>query len=274
MPFFSIIIPTYNRAEPIQRAIESIIEQTYADWELVIIDDGSTDNTRQVVTGYKSENIRYIYQENQERSVARNNGIQHAKGKYICFLDSDDEYYPDYLENLYKEIEKRNSPVALVKSIPSVLLNNEFKNFEKDFENENNSIEHFLTTYSPLCSICVHSSILKKYNFDVTLKYAEDTNLWVRILSAYPLINLKIRSCLVHITENKESQEKIHWAYIASFKKTFSIPEVKKFVPKKIVILLLKKRLEWIKSEKAKQKNYFAYFFLTVKQQLLKFGIV
>jgi len=92
-PFFSIIIPTYNRASMIPKAIESVLQQTFVEWELIIIDDGSIDNTAEIVKTYTDSRIKYIWQENQERSVARNKGISIAKGRYICFLDSDNKYY-------------------------------------------------------------------------------------------------------------------------------------------------------------------------------------
>ena len=95
--FFSVIIPTYNRAGLIGKAIDSVLAQTFADWELLIIDDGSTDNTRQIVEAYTDRRVKYIYQENAERSAARNNGVAQAAGKYICFLDSDDYCLPDRL---------------------------------------------------------------------------------------------------------------------------------------------------------------------------------
>ena len=92
---FSIILPTYNRAAIIQDSIKSVIEQTYQDWELIVVDDGSTDNTEDCIKNLmlKENRIKYIYQHNQERSQARNNGIKTAKYKWICFLDSDDILY-------------------------------------------------------------------------------------------------------------------------------------------------------------------------------------
>ena len=99
--FFSIIIPTYNRAHVLAKAIESVINQRYTNWELIIIDDGSNDNTREVVQQFNDPRINYVYQENTERSQARNNGIKLAKGLYICFLDSDDEYCDNHLVAFY-----------------------------------------------------------------------------------------------------------------------------------------------------------------------------
>ena len=91
-PFFSVVIPTYNRAHLIKETIESVQKQTFSDWELIIVDDGSTDDTKSVVKSVDDKRIQYVFQENAERSVARNNGFRHAKGQYICFLDSDDYY--------------------------------------------------------------------------------------------------------------------------------------------------------------------------------------
>ena len=105
MPFFSIIIPTYNRAHIIHRPIDSIIAQTFTDWELIIVDDGSTDHTQAIVDSYNDSRIKYIWQENQERSSARNHGIKLAKGEWICFQDSDDEYLPEHLQVLNEGIQ-------------------------------------------------------------------------------------------------------------------------------------------------------------------------
>lgn len=106
MSFFTIIIPTYNRAHTIRRPIDSILAQTFSDWELIIVDDGSTDTTKEIVESYKDSRIRYVWQENQERSAARNHGISLAKGKWICFQDSDDEYLPEHLHVLHDGIQQ------------------------------------------------------------------------------------------------------------------------------------------------------------------------
>ncbi len=97
MPDVSIILPTYNRADTIPRAIESVRDQTFADWELIIVDDGSTDGTAERINKLDPR-IRILRQENQGCYVARNSGIAAAKGRFIAFLDSDDEWLPHFLE--------------------------------------------------------------------------------------------------------------------------------------------------------------------------------
>lgn len=97
MPRVSVIIPTYNSARFIAATLESVFAQSYSDFEIIVVDDGSTDDTRAVLAPYL-ERIRYIHQPNNERSAARNHALAHAGGEYIAFLDSDDLWAPDKLE--------------------------------------------------------------------------------------------------------------------------------------------------------------------------------
>lgn len=96
MPKISVIIPTYNRAPFVTEAIDSVLAQTFRDYELIVVDDGSTDNTKDVLLPY-GERIRYIYQPNSGVGAARNAGIRCAVGEWLAFLDSDDLWLPEYL---------------------------------------------------------------------------------------------------------------------------------------------------------------------------------
>ena len=102
----SVIIPAYNCDRYIEDAIASVWAQTYTDYELIIVDDGSTDNTAQVIKGY-GDRINYIYQTNQGVAQARNRGLGAAKGKYIAFLDQDDFFYPEKLASQVKLMEQK-----------------------------------------------------------------------------------------------------------------------------------------------------------------------
>lgn len=103
-PFFSVIITTYNRKMLLKRALQSLIQQTQTDWEGIIIDDGSTDNTESEIKPFLDDSrLQFIYQKNTGYSLAKNSGIFLAKGKYITFLDSDDEYLLNHL-NTRKQI--------------------------------------------------------------------------------------------------------------------------------------------------------------------------
>ncbi|ABL65478.1 glycosyltransferase family 2 protein [Chlorobium phaeobacteroides] len=100
-PEISVILPTFNRARLLDTAIQSVLGQTFTDWELLVVDDGSSDNTFDLVNPYITENprIRYLRHCNRKLNNTRNAGIQAAFGRYITFLDSDDSYTPDHLES-------------------------------------------------------------------------------------------------------------------------------------------------------------------------------
>lgn len=93
----SIITPSYNRAHLLPRMVDSVLNQTYKNWELIIMDDGSTDNTREIIEGYDDSRIKYFSGNNTGASTKRNEGVEKANGSYIIFLDSDDEVKQDWL---------------------------------------------------------------------------------------------------------------------------------------------------------------------------------
>jgi len=116
-PTVSVVIPTYCRAHLIGEAIQSVLNQTYRDLEIIVVDDASSDNTEEVVKSLKDERIRYIrHEENKGAPAARNTGIEAAKGEYIAFQDSDDEWLPHKLEKQISIIDKLSSKVGLVYS--------------------------------------------------------------------------------------------------------------------------------------------------------------
>ncbi len=108
VPMVSVILPTYNRASLIKRAIDSVVNQSFTEWELIVADDGSTDDTFQIVKTYqdKFENIRYMRHANRKLPINLNAAIQASTGKYITFLGSDDEYKADHLKLRFVELAK------------------------------------------------------------------------------------------------------------------------------------------------------------------------
>ncbi len=102
-PVFSVIIPTYNREKILSRAIDSILAQTFGDFELIIVDDGSIDKTGELVRNYKDERIKYVYKENGGQNSALNVGLKEARGRFVAFCDSDDTWMPLKLERTYEK---------------------------------------------------------------------------------------------------------------------------------------------------------------------------
>jgi glycosyltransferase involved in cell wall biosynthesis len=115
MPIVSILIPTYNRARLLSRAINSVLNQTYQEFELIVVDDGSIDNTNEVIKSFNDLRIRYIrLEQNRGSAAARNIGINAAQGEYIAFQDSDDEWQPEKLEKQMRIFENASAQVGVV----------------------------------------------------------------------------------------------------------------------------------------------------------------
>ncbi len=109
MPKFSVVIPTYNCSHLITEAVDSVLCQSFGDFEIIVVDDGSVDDTYNVIKKYQSyEKFRYIYQDNAGPGAARNNGIRNSEGEYVVLLDSDDLFYMQCIEYISKFIDRNN----------------------------------------------------------------------------------------------------------------------------------------------------------------------
>ena len=218
MPFFSVIIPTYKRAHSIKMAIESVLTQTFQDFEIIVVDDASPDDTAEVVQSIKDPRIVYLKNEtNQERCVSRNRGISLSKGRYICFLDSDDYHLPNHLQELYDLIQQKKEPVAFfftnawdeteegvrserncpLTSRVSVNASASVKDYKpvEVLETETNLYTYFLRyTVNPQ-RWCVHREIFQKIQFDPEVIICEDMDTSLRIVNAgFPVYQLDKRT--------------------------------------------------------------------------------
>ncbi len=188
MPEVSIIIPTYNRANLLREAIDSVLTQTYQNFKLFVVDDGSTDNTREVVAGY-GERVAYIFQENRGVSSARNLGIQSSTGAFIAFLDSDDLWLPEKLEQQIAIMEQRPD-IQLCHTEEIWIRRGVRVNPKKKHKKHGGSIFYECL---PLCVISPSSVMIRRMlfekvgYFDETLPACEDYDLWLRITKDYPV---------------------------------------------------------------------------------------
>jgi glycosyltransferase involved in cell wall biosynthesis len=203
-PFFSIVIPAYNRAYILPATISSIQEQSFTSWELIVVDDGSNDNTRGVIEriSLKDTRIRYVYQENAERSVARNHGADLAVGHYILFLDSDDAFLPNHLTKLYSLLESENFPVGLVFSNVTYLTENGYSIPKIPLIEKGKEFEYMLLQPITPSRVCLHKSVLNTFRFDPLINIVEDMVLWVCIASKYPVFQLTEPSAVYRIHED------------------------------------------------------------------------
>ena len=202
--FFSIILPTYNRANLISKAIKSVVYQTYQNWELIVVDDGSTDKTKEVLGEFVKADSRiiYLYQKNKERSAARNNGIQNANGEFICFLDSDDLYHKTHLKEFKKLIIKSKFQKGLYFS---GLSYGKYCNEQEEYNlSYSNNIEFVLINTIGTPRACISEEILKENLFNENIRISEDKELWVRILKNNPLFYHRQKT-FIEINHNERS---------------------------------------------------------------------
>jgi len=185
---FSVIIPTYNRAGIIGRAIESVLAQTYQNWELIVVDDGSTDNTKEIVMSYNDERIKYYWKENEELNAARNTGKELSKGDYICFLDDDDYYLKEHLYEQEKLIRKNNFDIAIYKMGLLIKIKNKLiktPNYSKT--QYKNPVNYILFGDTNLLPLVFHKKIFLDLDFDNECLLFDDHNFLVKALLKYPM---------------------------------------------------------------------------------------
>ena len=225
-PFFSIIIPTYNRGKLISGTIRSVVNQSFRDWELIIIDDGSKDNTGAVVSGFKDERIKYFWQENTERSRARNNGIAKATGEFICFLDSDDHWRPQHLAVLFENIkEQQETPGIYFTGITWI-----FPDRRQDvlFPSPlgQNAVEYLITNQVAPSAVCIHRDILQQHQFNPSMRINEDVELFARIAASYLLIQIPEITVdfFIHDQNTKSLEKNYITPQIEAMKIIFSDP--------------------------------------------------
>jgi glycosyltransferase involved in cell wall biosynthesis len=212
LPFFSIIVPTYNRASFLHRSIVSVQGQNFSDWELIIVDDGSADHTQEVVHSYakEDERIKYFRQKNQGASAARNLGLQNAGGKFICFVDSDDEFEPNHLEVFYRRIQA--SPLKLFYytqfrfkdgDVSSDYAIPRSSKYEDAFLN--NVMTVFLPYSPPVQSICLPAEIKEAVRFNTELFPSECYDFCARCAGLFEVVHIPEVTVTLHGHANNSS---------------------------------------------------------------------
>jgi glycosyltransferase involved in cell wall biosynthesis len=188
-PKISVIIPTYNREKVLPRAVKSVLNQTFKDFEILVVDDGSIDNTQEVVEDLqkKDRRIRYFrYTPNQGGNVARNLGIKKAYGRYITFLDSDDEYYKNNLERRYKVSQNLSSSYQVIfnQCVKKTSLGNKVLP-KRGFVEGESAIRYLFLKRNEIQTnlLFIDKNIIEKYNlfFDEELKRHQDWDIAIRL---------------------------------------------------------------------------------------------
>ena len=187
-PLFSIVIPTYNRAHLIGKTIETVLRQEFQDFEILVVDDGSKDNTSDVVKKFTDSRIQYFKKENAERGAARNYGVARAKGSYINFFDSDDLMYPNHLAAANKLIASKGNPEFLHLGYDYQSVDGTVTDQVDDFDDSIKTRVLFDNLLS--CNgVFVRKDIATQFPFEENrvLASSEDWELWIRLVSRYKL---------------------------------------------------------------------------------------
>lgn len=184
----SIIMPTYNRESFLPKAVDSVLAQTYENWELILVDDGSIDGTHDLMAGYDDCRIKYHYQDNLGVSAARNKGIGISNGEVIALLDSDDEWLPEKLEMQWRYMSDKGYEICQTDEIwvrngkrvnqPAKYAKPEGWFFEKSLN---------MCLISPSCTMFTRQVWERIGPFDTNMLSCEDYDMWLRACLLYPV---------------------------------------------------------------------------------------
>jgi glycosyltransferase involved in cell wall biosynthesis len=262
----SIIVPVYNAEKTVSETINSVISQSYLNWELILVNDGSTDDSDKIVSSFSDSRINYTEQKNKGVAHARNTGLNLARGEFIAFLDSDDLWDSSKLEK----------SVSYLNSFKSDLVYSKVKMFKDDISNaisyeyvepiiETNDYYRLLIfDYIPTLSVLLKKSVLDEIgNFDVNLNGTEDWDLWIRIAEKYQINFISDELAFYRISENGLSKNRnLHLR--EEFKVIQKHVLSSNHLPKRIINLSL-----WVWNKKMflnsfKQKKYLLalYYYL------------
>jgi glycosyltransferase involved in cell wall biosynthesis len=203
VPKVSIIIPTFNRANFIAQAIDSVLAQTYDDFEVIVVDDGSSDMTPEILVGYVDDRLVHLTQNNRGRSSARNRALTIARGEYIAFLDSDDTYLPDKLALQVSFLD--NHPDVGMVYTSAACIDEEGRGIDYRYiASMSGLIYRYIAFFEPITitlpTVMARRSVFEKVGvFDESMDRFEDTDMWRRIskityIQAMPIETCKLRT--------------------------------------------------------------------------------
>lgn len=216
-PEISIIVPAYNAEKTINDTIVSILNQSYKNFELIVINDGSKDKTLDVCNKFQDQRIIIISQNNCGPAKTRNVGIEKAKGKYICFVDSDDIIDSRYLELLYNSITKNNTDLSICGIIQNNGNNNSYLVFDKEEKYENIFLsKDFMHLFekgllNSSCNKLYKTEIIKKFKIKFSnLKLGEDTNFNIDYFKCISNLSTIKEALYIYIQENSHLTKRVN----------------------------------------------------------------
>lgn len=216
MAFFTVIIPLFNKENFIESTLKSVLNQNFTDFEVLIINDGSTDKSEEKVLKFADSRINYFFQKNSGVSAARNFGIAAAQSDYITFIDADDYWYPNFLQEMFENIVRFPEQKVFSAAIEVETSKKVFASSYSIVKTGDCELVNYFTASckeTVICTSCAvfHKSVFEKAGlFDVHLKSGEDTDLWIRIGLHYPILfSWKILARYIYDPESLTKNHKI-----------------------------------------------------------------
>jgi glycosyltransferase involved in cell wall biosynthesis len=194
MPYFSIIIPLYNKEKYIQKTLESVLNQTFTDFEVIVVDDGSLDESFQKASAFNDDRILLFSKKNEGVSIARNFGIKNSKANYISFLDADDLWDKNFLKTMHSYIRKLPEQCVFSTAKKIGAKNIIYEPAYSIFKTGNYEIVDFFNSSQKECvlwtsCVAINKSVFEKVGvFDIKISKGEDTELWIRIGLEYQIV--------------------------------------------------------------------------------------
>ena len=238
----SVIIPTYNREKLIERSIKSVLNQTYKNIEVIVVDDCSTDNTESIVNSIKDDRLIYIrLSENKGACYARNKGIEVSSGKYVAFNDSDDVFYKNKLEKQLKNLLNNNSDLDFCKMKVFHNINYQFPSIDQEKNIKKHGIINELCNgnFISTQTILVKKDVVKDIKFDNSLPRFQDYDLVLRIGQKYNIsyTNQILVSVYPQNDSISNSDEKLANACIIMLRKDYGLRKKQDAILAKTLIM-------------------------------------
>lgn len=185
-PFFSVIIPVFNRAQLLERALASVLMQSFQDFEIIVVDDGSSDNPQNVIEPIADSRIRLVRQENSGGGAARNTGIDLARGHYIAFLDSDDQFLPHHLSAMKAMLDRNPGSAAYARMSVDRGNGNAMLRPPRAIAPGEHMANYLLCErgFVPTITLAVDTATARRVRYDARLPFAQDTDFAIRLYLA------------------------------------------------------------------------------------------
>ena len=270
---FSIVMPFYNRTGSVGRAVESVLKQTFAFWELLVVDDGSVDDSVSVINSFIDSRIHLLSQANRGAAAARNLGINHSKGRFICFLDSDDALEPDFLMQIFNKWQSVTDDVGILWTGCIFHRKSGLQNFVyKEIWSPDIQKDPYLTFLNELrigtnSGISVRRSVFEKIGvFNPELPAAEDTEFFLRLTKDFKYDY--VPEYLINIYQTRKDRLSLKFDRIAIAYNRFIPDHLWAINSSKVLRLKFFYKLMWLNFHLGDEKAAQKYFRLVLRDRI------